>query len=158
MVAQSRRDAQLHGHAPGVVLEFLVQGQLEAPDPAVIDGLIPVLIGARHDLSHLPGVDDLRDEGLVQHHADVLLQVQKFLALIVRPQDGDGPAVPLQGVHDETDGGAFTGPVFADQTQDTAVGQVKIQIVQRKALIVLAETADLDRVAFHIVYSSSLNT
>ena len=151
MVAQSRRDAQLHGHAPGVVLELLIQGQLEPPDPAVVGRLVPVLIGARHDFPQLLGVDDLRHEGFVQHHADILLQVQELPAPVVPAQHRDGSAVPLQGVHDEADGGALPRPVLAYQSQDAAIGQSQVQALQSKILVPLGQASDFNRIGIHFV-------
>ena len=73
-VGQRHGQGQLHLHAPGEVLEALLPGQGEPVHIAGVGVLIPAGVGLGHHLAHLPGVEDLREVGLVQHHADVVFQ------------------------------------------------------------------------------------
>ena len=145
-MAQGRRNAQLHGHAPGVLLEFLPLRQLQPRQPLLIDGLIPAPEGPGHDPAQLSGRENLGHKGLVQHHAHILLAPEKFRAPVVHTQHGHRAAVPLQGVHDEPDGGALAGPVLPHQTQYAPVGQVQVQILQGKVLVPLGQAPDLNGV------------
>ena len=155
-MAQRRRDAQLHGHAPGVVLEPLVLRQVQTFEPPLVGVLLPVFEGPGHDPAQLFGAQDFRHKGLVQHHADVLLDGVKFPALVVHPQHGDRAPIPLQGVHGEADGGALAGPVLPHQAQDAPGRQVQIQVFQGEALVVLGQPPDLNGVGqFHSSCSSN---
>ena len=155
-VGQRGGNTQLHGHAPGVLLELLVSRELEFVQPPLVGVLLPVSVGVGHDLPQLPGGDELRHAGLVQHHADLLLHLLELLALVVHPQDLHRAAVPLHGVHDEPDGGALPGPVGSHQAQDAAHGQGQVQALQGEVLVPLGQSLDLYGV--HVPYSSSLNT
>ena len=122
-VGQGHGDGQLHPHAPGVVLEVLLPRQGEAGEIALIELCIPALVGHGHHGPHLPGVQDLREPGVVQHHAQPFLHGPEVRPAGLRVQHRDRAAVRPQLPGEKTDGGGLSSPVLAHETQDTALGQ-----------------------------------
>ena len=145
-VGEGCGDGQLHLHPPGELLELLVLGQGEPGQVLLIEPLVPPGVGEGHELARLPGGDDLRQAGLVQHHPDVLLGLEKLRALVVHPQQGDLPLVPGNGVHEEFQGGGLARPVFPHQPQDAPGGEGKGEVIQGEPPVSFGEVAAFDGV------------
>ena len=145
-------NGQLHPHAPGVILEGFFLGQLEAVQIGLVDGIIPPAVGFGHDLSHLGGAENLGKIGLIQHHADVLLDGQKFRGGGVYSQHRGGAAVRPQGIHQKTDGGGFARAVFAHQTADRPLRDFQGQVLNGKGTEGLADVIECNGI--HVVSSS----
>ncbi len=143
-VAQGHGNGQLHLHTPGEVLEALLPRQGEPVHIAGVGGLVPAGIGLSHHLTHLPGVEDLREVGLIQHHADVIFQFPEGVGAVVLAQDGDLAAVPGDGIHNEPQRGGFARAVFAHQTHDAAGGQRQGQILQGEGGVGFGHMAQFD--------------
>jgi len=138
-VGQGGGDGQLHFHAPGEVLKLFGAGNVKAGQVAFVQGLVPPGIGQGHQLTQLQGGDDLGQAGLVQHHPDVLLGLEKVRALVVGSQQGNLPVLPGRGVHQELQSGGFSRSVFPHQPQDAAGGEGEGDVVQGKALVGLGQ-------------------
>ena len=72
VVGQGDGNAQLHFHAPGKLLEFLVRGDSKTGQIVGKNRIVPAAVNALHDLAHLPGGETGGDAHLVQHNADFL--------------------------------------------------------------------------------------
>ena len=149
LVRHCHRNAQLHLHAPGKILEFFVPGQAKGFHQIGIISPVPPGENPGHDLSHLPCVQALRQANGVHHHADVFLG-QPEVVPVVLAQNGDGAAVPAKHIQNQLDGGGLSRSVFPDQPQNAAAGQGQIQIVQTEARIGFGETAN-----FQCIHSCS---
>ena len=97
-------------------------------------------------MAHVVGVQHLGEIGLVQHHADVLFNLVKSGAPVIRTQHRHRAAVPAGGVHNELDGGAFACTVFTHQSHDAAGGQRQVKAVQPEAGVLLHQSFYLDGV------------
>ena len=136
VVGQGDGNAKLHFHAPGKILEFLVRGDGQPGQIVGKNRLVPAAVNALHDLAHLPGGETGGDAHLVQHNADLLFGKAQVLP-VVPAQNGDGAAVPGNGVENQLDGGAFSRAVFAHKPHNAAPGQGQIQMIQGKTGVVL---------------------
>ena len=94
------------------------------------------MIGVRHDFAHLLCREHFREIGVIQNNADILFGRCEIRTSAVCIQGGEGAAVRLRGAHQQADQGAFAGAVFADQTQNRALGQGKADILKGKTRIV----------------------
>ena len=153
LVGQGDGQAHLHLHAPGEVPIGLILRQVQ---PAQQGGEVltaPVLIDASHDPADLPGLQHVGQTRLIQHHANLLLH-RAQVAADLHPQYAGAAAVRLQHAQQQLDGGALAGAVLADQPQDAAGGQRKVQPLQGKAGEALGKPFDFNGVA----HSSSSNT
>ena len=155
-VGQRHRDGQLHAHAPGVVLEGLPLRQVKARKIRPVQRSVPVRVAALHHLSNIGGSKQLREVGLVQHHADVLLGPDEAGIHRVGSQHPHLAIVPADRVHQQVDDRALARAVFAHQPQHAAAGQREIHVLQRKARIALAQIANLNRI-FHLHFPPPLH-
>ena len=151
LVGQGHRNAQLHLHTPGKVLELLALRQVKAAEILPVGRLIPVFVGQAHHVVYLTCVEALGKAHLVQHNAG-LLPGEHHVLPVASPQEPDAAAVPLQHIQNQADGGGLSGPVFPDQAHDAALGQAQVQRAQVKARIALSKLSDFNGV--HVVSSS----
>ena len=139
-MGQGHGNGQLHLHAAGIVTECLILRQSKLTEIVFISIRFPPAIGIGHHAPHVVGVQHLGVIGLVQHHANILFYVGKSAALVINTQNGHTAGIPLDGVHDQLDGGAFTGAVFTHQTHDAAGGQRQIKASQSETGVFLDQS------------------
>ena len=121
-MAEGGGNGELHLHAPGIVLEGGFFRQSEAAAVGRKSFRLPAAVRSGKDAPHLGRGQNLREAPLVQHHADVFLNGQKFRRGHIRAQRGGGAAVWPQGAHGNPDQGGFSRAVFAHQAADGSGG------------------------------------
>ena len=151
LVRQRGRNAKLHLHPPGKVLERLSLRQIKAADIRFEGCLVPVLIGQAHHIVDLPGAETLGKAYFVKDHPG-LFPGEHHVLPIFPAQKPDAAPVPLQHIQDQADGGGLSGSVFPDQAHNAALGQTQVQRAKGKARIALSQLSDFNRV--HVVSSS----
>ena len=162
LMAEGDGDGELHFHTSGIVLEGGFLRQSETAAIGVEGILLPAAVGGSHHAAHLRGGEGLRKAPLVQHHADVLLGVQKLRGGDVHAQRGGGAAVRPQRAHENADEGGFARAVLAHQTADGPGGNGESHVLQRKFSEGFADMVQFDSICHrdpsHLRRSSSANS
>ena len=136
VVGQGDGNAQLHFHAPGKLLEFLIRGDSKTGQIVGKNRIVPAAVNALHDFPDLPGGETGGDAHLVQYNADLFFGKAQIFT-VVPAQNGDGAAVPGDGIENQLDGGAFSCAVFPHKPHNAAPGQGQVQMIQGKTGVML---------------------
>ena len=155
MMAHRSRNRELHLHAAGIMPDRLIFRQRKPPHETAEYLVIPVCVYAAHALSNLRRGQLIRQTCLVQHDADILLDSGKRR----RPtcplaQHDDLAAVRLAHAAHHTNQRRFSGSVFPNQSQHTALRQTDIYVIQRKIAVTLFHLFQLNGVHVHPPHSA----
>ena len=136
VVAQCHGQHELHLHAAGELLDLLAAVQAESPEVAVEDLMPPGAVHAAHDAFDLVDAPGVHEVAGIEDHAELLLD-GLLVGDRVQAEDLDLAGVAADHVQDQLDERGLAGAVRADQAHDVAGGQVKGDVFQREAGIVV---------------------
>ena len=117
-VGQSGGQGELHLHASGEFFDELFRGQAKLVQILLKQVGIPIFIDRRQDGVQIFGAKAVVEKTFVQHHADVLLNQNIGLKIVVAKQ-GDRPAVPADQIQNTLNGGSLAGTIFPNQSHNS---------------------------------------
>ena len=154
LMSHSHRKAQFHFHAPGEISEFFLFRQIILLQVSVIQRHIPILIHPGHDFSHVPGSEHGGKSHGIQNHCNVLFHFGERRTVHIGAQNPQLSGIRPRRPHQTANRCALACAVFSGQTQNTALRERQIHVVQLEILIPFRQSLNFNGV--HNRSSSSM--